>query len=101
MKVNTKKINTKGGTKAFNNVNQLIGFTSVCAGNHCGLVMATTAIKSANNTVNNKLGYIAPKYISPTGTLSVSAKTINTKDGGIICASVPDAIITPLLIAGE
>ena len=37
----------------------------------------------------------APLYISPTERPSTSAITISTSDGGIICASVPDAAITP------
>ncbi len=71
------------------------------AGNNSGLTIAKPPINSANKATKAKLGYIAPKYISPTGTVKVSAKTINTKEGGIICANVPEAIITPLEMAGE
>ena len=37
----------------------------------------------------------APAYMSPTDLPSWSAMTISTSDGGMICASVPDAAITP------
>ena len=36
--------------------------------------------------------------MSPTDTPSTSASTISTSDGGMICASVPEAQITPLAI---
>ena len=37
----------------------------------------------------------APLYMSPTDRPNWSAMTISTSDGGMICASVPDAAITP------
>ena len=40
-------------------------------------------------------GMIAPAYMSPTERPSWSASTISTSDGGMICASVPDAAMTP------
>ena len=38
----------------------------------------------------------APAYMSPTDLPSWSAITISTSDGGMICASVPEAAITPV-----
>ncbi len=38
---------------------------------------------------------IAPAYMSPTDRPSWSARTISTSDGGMICASVPEAAMTP------
>ena len=37
----------------------------------------------------------APAYMSPTERPSWSAMMISTSDGGMICASVPDAAIVP------
>src|SRR6266704_2839946 len=39
---------------------------------------------------------IAAAYMSPTDRPSWSASTMRTSDGGMICASVPEAAITPL-----
>ena len=39
---------------------------------------------------------IAPSYMSPTERPSWSASTISTRDGGMICASVPEAAMTPV-----
>ena len=38
---------------------------------------------------------IAPLYMSPTERPSWSAMTMRTREGGMICASVPDAAMTP------
>jgi hypothetical protein len=38
----------------------------------------------------------APEYMSPTDLPSWSAMMISTSDGGMICASVPDAAMTPV-----
>jgi hypothetical protein len=38
---------------------------------------------------------MAPLYMSPTERPSWSASTISTSEGGMICASVPEAAITP------
>ena len=38
----------------------------------------------------------APSYMSPTDRPSWSAMTISTSDGGMICASVPEAAMTPV-----
>ena len=40
-------------------------------------------------------GMNAPAYMSPTERPSWSAMMISTSDGGMICASVPDAAIVP------
>ncbi len=40
-------------------------------------------------------GMKAPAYMSPTDLPSWSAMMISTSEGGMICASVPDAAITP------
>ncbi|MNL70532.1 hypothetical protein D3C87_1955490 [compost metagenome] len=45
--------------------------------------------------VSTRPGTNAPLYMSPTERPSWSASTISTSDGGMICASVPDAAITP------
>ncbi len=37
----------------------------------------------------------APSYMSPTERPSWSASTIRTSEGGMICASVPDAAMMP------
>jgi hypothetical protein len=47
-----------------------------------------------------KAGMKAPLYRSPTLRPSWSAITISTSEGGTICASVPEAVIAPLAIAG-
>ena len=39
---------------------------------------------------------MAPAYMSPTERPSWSAMTISTSDGGMICASVPEAVMTPV-----
>jgi len=43
-----------------------------------------------------KPGRKAPLYMSPTLLPSWSAMMISTSEGGMICASVPDAAMTPL-----
>ncbi len=45
--------------------------------------------------VSTRPGTNAPLYMSPTERPSWSASTISTSDGGMICASVPEAAITP------
>ena len=40
-------------------------------------------------------GRKAPSYMSPTERPSWSAITIKTSEGGMICASVPEAAMTP------
>ncbi len=40
-------------------------------------------------------GMNAPAYMSPTDFPSWSAMMMSTSDGGMICASVPDAAMTP------
>ena len=41
---------------------------------------------------------IAASYMSPTERPSWSASTISTSEGGIACASVPEAVMTPVAI---
>ena len=43
-----------------------------------------------------KAGTKAPLYMSPTLRPSWSAMMISTSEGGMICASVPEAAMTPL-----
>ena len=43
-------------------------------------------------------GMKAPSYMSPTDLPSWSAITISTSEGGMICASVPEAAMTPVAI---
>ena len=40
-------------------------------------------------------GMKAASYMSPTDLPSWSAMTISTSEGGMICASVPEAAMTP------
>ena len=40
-------------------------------------------------------GMNAPAYMSPTDRPSWSAMMMSTSDGGMICASVPDAAMVP------
>ena len=68
------------------------------AGAILGLKMATNTTKPIYKPTNNKPGTKAPEYISPTERPNWSAKTINTKEGGIACASVPEAVIVPVAI---
>ena len=41
---------------------------------------------------------MAASYMSPTDRPSWSASTISTSEGGMACASVPDAVMTPVAI---
>ena len=47
--------------------------------------------------ISAKPGMKAPLYMSPTLLPIWSASTISTRDGGMICANVPEAAITPAL----
>ncbi|CAM3145226.1 hypothetical protein PANO111632_05090 [Paracoccus nototheniae] len=46
--------------------------------------------------VSASAGTSAALYISPTDRPSWSASTIRTSDGGMTCASVPEAAMTPV-----
>ena len=65
------------------------------AGTAPGRMKLTARMKSTYSAVNVNPGMKAPLYRSPTLLPSWSASTISTSEGGMICASVPDAAITP------
>ena len=65
------------------------------AGTHCGRKKLTTSMYRMYRPVSTKPGMKAPLYRSPTLLPSWSASTISTSEGGMICASVPEAAITP------
>ena len=46
-------------------------------------------------------GTSAPVYMSPTERPSWSAMTIRTNEGGMICASVPEAAMVPAAKRGS
>ena len=66
------------------------------AGTTPGRMKLTATMKSTYRAVSVNPGMNAPLYRSPTLWPSWSARTISTSDGGMICASVPDAAMTPL-----
>jgi hypothetical protein len=66
------------------------------AGTKVGLIRLTIRIKPTYRPVSTKPGTKAPAYRSPTLLPSWSARMISTSEGGMICASVPEAAITPL-----
>ena len=66
------------------------------AGTQVGLKMAKAITKTAYRPVSMKPGKKAPLYISPTLRPSWSARMMSTNEGGMICASVPEAAITPV-----
>jgi hypothetical protein len=65
------------------------------AGAHVGLNAHTPSVYAAYRPVSTKPGMNAPAYMSPTDFPSWSAMMMSTSDGGMICASVPEAAITP------
>ena len=46
--------------------------------------------------VSTRPGKMAPSYMSPTERPSWSESTISTSEGGMICASVPEAAMMPV-----
>ena len=60
-----------------------------------GLKMASANTHRMYRPMSAKPGMKAPLYMSPTLLPIWSASTISTSDGGMICASVPEAAITP------
>ena len=66
------------------------------AGTLAGLKMARNSTYSTYRPTSMKAGRKAPLYMSPTLLPSWSAMMMSTSEGGMICASVPDAAITPL-----
>ena len=65
------------------------------AGAHCGLKIVQARTYPKYRPASTKPGMNAPLYMSPTDLPSWSAMMISTSDGGMICASVPDAAMTP------
>ncbi|MCY1544473.1 hypothetical protein D9M68_803630 [compost metagenome] len=66
------------------------------AGTQSGLKMATAATNARYTPTSIRPGTSAPAYMSPTERPSWSASTISTSDGGMACASVPDAVMVPV-----
>jgi hypothetical protein len=66
------------------------------AGTILGLKMARAKTNRMYSPMSVKPGMKAPLYMSPTLLPIWSASTISTSEGGMICASVPEAAITPL-----
>ena len=66
------------------------------AGTHAGLMIATATTNSRYRPTSSRPGTSAPAYMSPTERPSWSASTISTSDGGIACASVPEAVMVPV-----
>ena len=63
-----------------------------------GLKIATATMKEMYKPTSSKPGIKAPEYMSPTERPNWSASTINTSDGGIAWAKVPEAVIVPVAI---
>ena len=61
-----------------------------------GLKMATATMNSTYRPTSSKPGTRAPEYMSPTERPNWSASTISTSDGGMACASVPEAVMVPV-----
>ncbi|MNT87372.1 hypothetical protein D3C72_2277780 [compost metagenome] len=57
--------------------------------------MARNMTQTTYSPISMKPGMKAPLYMSPTLLPNWSAIRINTSEGGMICARVPDAAITP------
>ena len=68
------------------------------AGTMAGLKIATTTMNSTYKPTSNKPGTKAPAYMSPTERPNWSASTIKTKEGGMACAKVPEAVMAPVAI---
>ncbi len=65
------------------------------AGTHDGRTTASTTIAPTYTPTSAKAGMNDALYMSPTLWPSWSAMMIRTREGGMICASVPDAVMTP------
>ena len=70
--------------------------SSGSGGIHFGRIRATTTMNSRYSPISSSAGRSAPAYMSPTERPSWSASTISTSDGGIACASVPEAVMVPV-----
>jgi len=66
------------------------------AGAQPGLNRAMPPAYRAYRPARHRPGMKAPAYMSPTDLPNWSAITISTSEGGMICASVPEAAITPV-----
>jgi hypothetical protein len=66
------------------------------AGTAAGLTKATMTMNRMYSATSSRPGISAPAYMSPTERPIWSASTISTSDGGIACASVPDAVMVPV-----
>ena len=65
------------------------------AGTHVGLKIDTNKIYKIYKPTKIKPGVNAALYKSPTGRPNWLASTMSTKEGGMICASVPEAAMVP------
>ena len=63
-----------------------------------GKINVTRKAYKAYRPASTKPGMKAPSYMSPTDLPSWSAITIRTSEGGMICASVPEAAMMPVAI---
>ena len=61
-----------------------------------GLTSATTTMNRMYKPTSNRPGIKAPAYMSPTERPNWSANTISTKEGGMACAKVPEAVMVPV-----
>ncbi len=66
------------------------------AGTHDGLKIATITTNERYRPTSISPGISAPAYMSPTERPSWSASTISTSEGGMACASVPEAVMVPV-----
>ena len=96
----TRKISSSGGISEVTTRSARVKprrerASSGSAGVAEGRNRATPPMNSAYSAVSARPGMKAPAYMSPTERPSWSAMTISTRLGGIICASVPEAAMTP------
>ena len=66
------------------------------AGTQPGRTTARMMMNRANRPTSSRPGTMAPAYMSPTERPNWSAMTISTSEGGMIWASVPEAVMTPV-----
>ena len=74
---------------------RIVRASSGSAGTHSGLTNDVSRMKPAYSPASTMPGMKAPAYMSPTDRPSWSAMMMSTSEGGMICASVPDAAIVP------
>ena len=65
------------------------------AGTQAGRNIAKSTTYSTYSPTSMKAGVNAPLYMSPTLRPTWSAMMMSTSEGGMICASVPEAAMAP------